>query len=167
MLWKKNRLEDFKTALELRVADRGGLILDPVVGIHEGVVEVDFASLYPSIMSVHNISPETVLCSCCPDSRHRVPELLYPICEKRKGIIARVVGSIVRRRMAYKRLIKAGEAKMDSPSSGHIPSFDPSSYDSLREESESYKGRAKALKWLLVTCFGYTGYKNARFGRIE
>ena len=24
-----------------------------------------------------------------------------------------------------------------------------------------------ALKWLLVTCFGYTGYRNARFGRIE
>ena len=23
------------------------------------------------------------------------------------------------------------------------------------------------MKWLLVTCFGYTGYKNARFGRIE
>jgi len=23
------------------------------------------------------------------------------------------------------------------------------------------------LKWLLVTCFGYLGYKNARFGRIE
>ncbi|MGB1462657.1 MAG: hypothetical protein ACPG8Q_03900, partial [Candidatus Poseidoniaceae archaeon] len=22
-------------------------------------------------------------------------------------------------------------------------------------------------KWLLVTCFGYTGYRNARFGRIE
>jgi DNA polymerase-2 len=27
--------------------------------------------------------------------------------------------------------------------------------------------RQKALKWLLVTCFGYLGYKNARFGRIE
>ena len=23
------------------------------------------------------------------------------------------------------------------------------------------------LKWLLVCCFGYTGYKNARFGKIE
>ena len=23
------------------------------------------------------------------------------------------------------------------------------------------------MKWLLVTCFGYTGYRNARFGRIE
>jgi DNA polymerase II len=24
-----------------------------------------------------------------------------------------------------------------------------------------------ALKWLLVVCFGYLGYKNARFGKIE
>jgi DNA polymerase elongation subunit (family B) len=23
------------------------------------------------------------------------------------------------------------------------------------------------LKWMLVTCFGYTGYRNAKFGRIE
>ncbi|NTU75552.1 MAG: hypothetical protein HGA86_05470, partial [Anaerolineaceae bacterium] len=30
-----------------------------------------------------------------------------------------------------------------------------------------YKVRASAHKWLLVTCFGYLGYKNARFGRIE
>ena len=29
------------------------------------------------------------------------------------------------------------------------------------------KQRASALKWLLVTCFGYLGYRNARFGRIE
>ena len=30
-----------------------------------------------------------------------------------------------------------------------------------------YKERQTALKWMLVTCFGYLGYKNARFGRIE
>jgi DNA polymerase-2 len=30
-----------------------------------------------------------------------------------------------------------------------------------------YKERQNALKWMLVTCFGYLGYKNARFGRIE
>jgi DNA polymerase-2 len=29
------------------------------------------------------------------------------------------------------------------------------------------KARSSALKWLLVVCFGYLGYKNARFGRIE
>jgi DNA polymerase elongation subunit (family B) len=33
--------------------------------------------------------------------------------------------------------------------------------------AETYSNRAKALKWILVTCFGYTGYRNARFGRIE
>lgn len=31
----------------------------------------------------------------------------------------------------------------------------------------SYAGMDGILKWMLVTCFGYTGYKNARFGRIE
>jgi DNA polymerase-2 len=30
-----------------------------------------------------------------------------------------------------------------------------------------YQAAASAHKWLLVTCFGYLGYKNARFGRIE
>jgi hypothetical protein len=30
-----------------------------------------------------------------------------------------------------------------------------------------FKAYASAHKWLLVTCFGYLGYKNARFGRIE
>jgi DNA polymerase-2 len=30
-----------------------------------------------------------------------------------------------------------------------------------------YQALASAHKWLLVTCFGYLGYKNARFGRIE
>ncbi|MGI0148518.1 MAG: DNA polymerase domain-containing protein, partial [Thermoplasmata archaeon] len=32
---------------------------------------------------------------------------------------------------------------------------------------EMYDHRQNALKWMLVTCFGYLGYKNARFGRIE
>jgi DNA polymerase elongation subunit (family B) len=34
-------------------------------------------------------------------------------------------------------------------------------------EAIRYQERQNALKWMLVTCFGYLGYKNARFGRIE
>jgi DNA polymerase-2 len=30
-----------------------------------------------------------------------------------------------------------------------------------------YNRKQTALKWMLVTCFGYLGYRNARFGRIE
>ena len=33
------------------------------------------------------------------------------------------------------------------------------------EEAAPYKQRQTALKWMLVTCFGYLGYKNARFGK--
>ena len=34
-------------------------------------------------------------------------------------------------------------------------------------KGDAWDRRQNALKWLLVTCFGYTGYRNARFGRIE
>lgn len=33
--------------------------------------------------------------------------------------------------------------------------------------AKRYAARSSALKWLLVVCFGFLGYKNARFGRIE
>ncbi|UCG68476.1 MAG: hypothetical protein JSV09_11770 [Thermoplasmata archaeon] len=129
ILWKKNVPEDFKTAKELIVADRGGLLFEPVVGVHEGVVEVDFTSLYPNIMARYNLSPETVMCDCCPDSKMRVPELLYHVCEKRRGLIPRVVGPIVQRRIAFKKLMKTQP-----------------------ESKEMYKQKADILKWLLVTC---------------
>ena len=37
----------------------------------------------------------------------------------------------------------------------------------IKTKGDSFDLQQNALKWLLVTCFGYTGYKNARFGRIE
>ena len=35
------------------------------------------------------------------------------------------------------------------------------------KKREIYNRKQTALKWMLVTCFGYLGYRNARFGRIE
>jgi len=46
-------------------------------------------------------------------------------------------------------------------------------YKRLRREAEDpklrlvYDRRQNALKWILVTCFGYLGYKNARFGKVD
>ncbi|MDP2844796.1 MAG: DNA polymerase domain-containing protein, partial [Candidatus Methanoperedens sp.] len=75
--WKRNLAEYWKTAEELLIADRGALVIEPKVGLHENAFEVDFASLFPNIMVNHNISPETVLCGCCPDSQKRVPFTHY------------------------------------------------------------------------------------------
>jgi DNA polymerase elongation subunit (family B) len=144
VMWKKNLPEKFKTAEELVIADRGGFIYEPVVGIHDRVLEVDFTSLYPNIMVRFNISPETVMCSCCPEPSRRVPVIGYRICDRQLGLIPRVLKPVVERRTKLKRLAKAGG-----------------------ENAQVYKERVSILKWLLVTCFGYTGYKNARFGRIE
>ncbi len=143
---KKREPEEFKSAATLLLADRGGLIFQPIMGYHEQIGELDFVSMYPTIMVQHNVSPETVNCRCC--NNEAVPELKYTICTKRKGIVPETLRPIVAKRSFYKkekkRLKKSGDATW------HI-----------------YDRRQNALKWMLVTCFGYLGYKNARFGKIE
>ena len=141
--WRKGEPERFKTAWDLLVADKGGLVFQPKLGIFEDVAEIDFASMYPTMMAIHNISPETVLCGCCEN--HRVPEAGYTICEKRKGIVPKTLHPILTRRTWLKKMAKEG---------------DP-------EKREIYNRKQTALKWMLVTSFGYLGYRNARFGRIE
>ncbi len=142
--WKRNLAEYWKTAEELLIADRGALVIEPKVGLHENAFEIDFASLFPNIMVKHNISPETVLCGCCPDSEKRVPFTHYNICQLHTGLIPRVLKPLIERRMTYKRRIK------DCPS-----------------RAEEYEMKQNILKWLLVTSFGYMGFNKARFGRIE
>jgi DNA polymerase elongation subunit (family B) len=138
--------EAFKSAYELLVGDRGGFIYEPKVGIHDSLGEVDFASMYPSLMAMNNISAETVLCKCCPDSHLRIPELNYHICEKRTGIVPKTLKLILTKRLKYKRL----KEEIQDP-----------------ELREVYDRRQVALKWILVTCFGYLGYRNAKFGTVD
>src|SRR3972149_9904072 len=57
VIWKKNRPEDFKTAEDLILGDRGGFIFEPEGGLHEGVYELDFSALYPSTLAKSNILP--------------------------------------------------------------------------------------------------------------
>ncbi|WMT51595.1 MAG: type B DNA-directed DNA polymerase [Ferroplasma sp.] len=40
-------------------------------------------------------------------------------------------------------------------------------YKAISDRSDTYSRRNKALKTLLLNSFGYTGYKNAKFGRID
>ncbi len=37
----------------------------------------------------------------------------------------------------------------------------------LKKVDPEYAGLDSVLKWMLVTCFGYTGYRNAKFGQIQ
>lgn len=141
---QKAEPEDPKSPDELLAADRGGLVFVPKLGFTANVAELDFVSQFPSIMARFNISPETVNCPCCPDAP-RIPELGYRVCQKRRGITSRVVERLIAKRIELKKLQKTA----------------------LPEIAERFKLQRDSLKWLLVCCFGYTGYKNARFGKIE
>ncbi len=144
---QKAEPEDPKSPEELLVADRGGLVFVPKLGFFPNVAELDFVSEYPSIMAHFNVSPETVNCHCCPETP-LVPELGYRVCRRRRGITSRVVERLIAKRTEWKRRLR------------EMP-------DMPEELARRYKLERDALKWLLVCCFGYTGYKNARFGKIE
>ncbi len=141
--WRKNEPEKPKTALQLLTSDKGGLTFQPMMGEYENIAEIDFASMYPSLMVTRNLSPETVLCSCCDNNA--VPEAGYNVCEKRRGLIPLTLKPLIERRKEYKRLMKEADERTRA----------------------IYDARRTAIKWMLVTCFGYMGYKNARMGRIE
>ena len=58
--YTKQQAEYYKSARSLLRSDRGGLVFQPQIGLHTDVVEIDFVSMYPSIISLFNVSPETV-----------------------------------------------------------------------------------------------------------
>ena len=53
---QKQQIEGTKTLAELIRADHGGLIYQPIIGLHGNVAQIDFSSMYPAIMVKHNIS---------------------------------------------------------------------------------------------------------------
>jgi len=126
--WQKNEPEGFKTASQLIVTDKGGLTYQPLVGVFEGVGELDFSSMYPTMMASFNISPETIGCACCPDSR--VPEINYTICTRRRGLVPQVLDHLLERRTYYKQRKR----------------------ETIGNARAIYDQRQTALKWCLVTC---------------
>ncbi len=73
----------------------------------------------------------------CHADRADVPGLDYAICDE-PGFLPAVLRPLVRDREGFKN----GDTAEDD-------------------------ARAEAIKWVLVSCFGYQGYRNAKFGRIE
>jgi DNA polymerase I len=147
--WHSWRHEQYKSIGVLHDADRGGFIFAPEVGLHEDVHELDFSSLYPNIICTRNVSPDVIRCECHRD-REDVPGLGYAICDER-GYLADVLQPIIDARDGIKAAIRR-EQERDDPD---------------EERLNELEGRSGALKWILVACFGYQGFNNAKYGRIE
>ncbi len=120
--FRKRDAEGFRNISELKACDKGCMMFQPEPGVYEKVHQIDFTSLYPSIIVKYNLSPETI--------EH--PE--------KKGFLSMILSSLLNLRIETKR---------------------------LKNLNPDYAGVDSVLKWMLVTCFGYTGYRNAKFGQIE
>ena len=134
-------IEKPKKLSKLYTVDRGGLYYIPKPGLYWNAAQCDFTSLYPNIIVKYNISNETVNRPGC--SRYiDTPIGLHKICVDTRGIVPLALEKLIDRRTRLKDLArKTGDPVIDA--------------------------RQNAIKWILVACFGYLGYRNARFGKIE
>lgn len=143
--YRRQQAETFKSAEDLIAADRGGLVAAPVVGLYEHVAEIDFVSMYPSIISKFNISPETM--NGIGEDTFLVPGVHLTVSQEKPGLLPATISPLLNKRIAIKQQMAALD-----PRDCRYP---------------AYRDRAVAIKWLLVVSFGYAGYRNAKFGRIE
>ncbi|HLE96367.1 MAG TPA: DNA-directed DNA polymerase [Candidatus Thermoplasmatota archaeon] len=120
----------------------GGLVLEPVPGVHRGVVALDFRSMYPSLMIARNVSPETLLAPGEDAPAHEAPEVGHRFRTEPRGFFSAVVEDLIQRRRAVQAEMRAAPA----------------------ERKAVLDTRQKALKVLTNACYGYLGWTQARWG---
>lgn len=117
---------------------RGGLVVDPKEGIHFDVVVMDFASLYPSIIKVKNLSYETVRCSHEECKKNTIPQTNHWMCSKRNGITSIIIGSLRDLRVNYYKSLSKKETLSE-------------------EQRQQYTVVSQALKVILNASYGVMG----------
>lgn len=145
----KKLVEQPKTLSLLRELDKGGTVLYPPTGLYRNVAKLDFASMYPTIIVNHNISPDTLHCPCCghdPNAQLPFPHANWHTCRKHAGIIPQGIHAILTRRLGLKHAMK---------------------HETDPRKKAVLDARQRALKNLLVTSFGYLGFSNFAFSNVE
>lgn len=118
---------------------RGGEVVEPIAGIHFNVVVLDFASLYPSIIKVHNLSYETINCpheECKETSK--IEGTTHWVCKRRKGLTSLLIGSLRDLRVNYYKQLSKDK---------NIPT----------QERQLYNVVSQAIKVILNASYGVMG----------
>ena len=122
---------------------KGGEVLDPKKGLLEDVVILDYKSLYPTIMMAHNLCYTTVVENDRPDGDTIIPPSggEFVAADVSKGIMPSILENLLNRRIETKALMKAV---------------------SNDDEYRALDATQLALKILLNSFYGYSGYTRAR-----
>jgi DNA polymerase I len=122
---------------------KGAFVKEPLAGLHEHIAVLDFASLYPSIIISHNISPETLNCGHEECKKNVSPDGTY-FCKKQKGLVPEILEKMLKQRLALKK-----EYKHKKKENGI--------------DDKILFAKQWALKIILNSVYGYTGYPRARW----
>lgn len=106
--------------------------------MHFNVVVLDFASLYPSIIKVYNLSYETVRCVHDECKGNMIPETEHWVCKKRKGMESLLIGSLRDLRVNYYKHLSKDKSLS-------------------KEEKDLYSIISQALKVILNASYGVMG----------
>lgn len=117
---------------------RGGLVVEPKEGIHFDVVVMDFASLYPSIIKVRNLSYETVRCPHDECKKNTIPGTNHWACTKKNGLTSMIIGSLRDLRVNYYKSLSKKETLTD-------------------DQRQQYTVVSQALKVILNASYGVMG----------
>jgi DNA polymerase I len=123
---------------------KGGEVLEPKHGLLENIVILDYRSLYPSIMMAHNLCYTTEIVSDEPDNPEDI--VVTPsggrFVSKRvqQGIMPKVLERLLAQRVEIKNRMKNAE----------------------KDELHVLDATQLALKILLNSFYGYSGYARAR-----
>jgi DNA polymerase, archaea type len=123
---------------------KGGLVIDPTPGVYFDVSVLDFASLYPSLMKVHNLSYETVNCPHPECRANKIPDTDSWECTKRKGITSLVIGSLRDLRVGHYKLLAKDPVLS-------------------KQERELYGVVSQSLKVYLNGAYGSFGFESFAF----
>lgn len=117
---------------------RGGLVVEPKEGIHFNVSVMDFASLYPSIIKVRNLSYETVRCIHDECKKNTIPGTTHWVCTKKNGLTAILIGSLRDLRVNYYKNLSKNPALSE-------------------DQKQLYTVVSQALKVILNASYGVMG----------
>ena len=142
-----NKPSNQQIAERIRYVIQGAFVYEPKPGFYKDIVVFDYRSLYPTIISSHNISHGTLKCECCPNAKRINPneKTEYWFCEKRNGLVPTLVSDLITKRIKIKDMIK--ERKEDD-------------YAFL-------DARQNSLKLLANSFYGYLGFYAARWYSME
>ncbi len=142
-----NKAEGAEMEERMDESIEGAFVYQPTPGLYHDIVVFDYRSLYPTIITAHNLGPEAFRCSCCQEKQHVPGKEEYWFCQREKKFLPKILDDLITRRTAVKKQLKEEKKK-----GGNVSVLEARTY---------------ALKILANSFYGYLGFFGARWYCLE